>query len=222
MNNLPTRLNVPPRRLLVDDIETRLRDGPRGGDIAGEVSRDGRRFNGKFSRRSRDPLEIGDDPIARASSEPERVHRMYTALTACYHVLPRSPDHARSSRATAMVLVKYPVLFLCAHHLSVPSDGRGWLTPALRVIGLSSPRVVEMSRGAPDLGAPDPAIARLPPTRLEPQGVRGRHGGDPPLRVIRGSEPGTIMTTSSVLGFSAHRDRTAPSSSPPGSRGARA
>ncbi len=122
----PTEL--PPNvRRLVDEIESEIGEtdvatdditGSRGRDHAGEPSTD----NGKVEAAVREILlEIGEDPDRQGLiGTPERVHRMYTELTAGYHV-----DAERLVNGaifdvdySEMVIVKdIPFYSLCEHHL---------------------------------------------------------------------------------------------------------
>ena len=95
-------------------------------------------------------LEIGEDPDREGLlGTPERVHRMYTELTAGYHVDPeRLINNAIFDIGySEMVVVKdIPFYSLCEHHL-LPFFGTAAVAyiPRGRVIGLSKiPRVVEM------------------------------------------------------------------------------
>ncbi len=160
--------------------------------------------------------EIGEDPsrdgLART---PERVRRMYDELTAGYHV---DPDALINGATFAvdydeMVVVRDIEFFsLCEHHL-LPFIGKahvGYL-PRGRVIGLSKiPRVVEMyGRRLQVQERLTQQIADFLQDRLEPQGVGVVIEATHLCAVMRGvRKPGTIMTTSSVLGLFRTRDRT--------------
>ena len=74
---------------LVDEIETEIGEDPSsiGATIEGAGPQDG---NGKVEAAVHEILlEIGEDPDRQGlQGTPERVHRMYTELTAGYHVDP--------------------------------------------------------------------------------------------------------------------------------------
>ncbi len=143
-------------------------------------------------------LEIGEDPERQGlQGTPERVHRMYTELTAGYHV---DPDRLINGAIfdvaySEMVIVKdIPFYSLCEHHL-LPFFGRAAVAyiPRGRVIGLSKiPRVVEMySRRLQVQERLTQQIADFLQERLEPQGVGVVHGGDPSVRGdARGAQAG--------------------------------
>jgi GTP cyclohydrolase I len=139
-------------RRLVEEIETEIGESDvAAGDIAGESGRIGHGGNGKVEAAVREILtEIGEEPGRDGLvGTPERVHRMYTELTAGYHV-----DEERlingaifDVRYSEMVVVKdIPFYSLCEHHL-LPFFGTAAVAyiPRGRVIGLSKiPRIVEM------------------------------------------------------------------------------
>ncbi len=213
----PTDLPANVRRL-VDEIENEIGETVLAADdIAGEVSRDGGAGSGKVESAVREILlEIGDDPDREGLlGTPERVHRMYTELTAGYHV---DPDRLINSAIfevgySEMVVVKdIPFYSLCEHHL-LPFFGTAAVAyiPRGRVMGLSKiPRVVEMyARRLQIQERLTQQIADFLQTRLEPQGVGVVMEATHLCAVMRGvRKPGTIMTTSSVLGLFRSRDRT--------------
>ena len=213
----PTDLPANVRRL-VDEIENEIGETVLAADdIAGEVSRDGGGGNGKVESAVREILiEIGDDPDREGLvGTPERVHRMYTELTAGYHV---DPDRLINKAIfevdySEMVVVKdIPFYSLCEHHL-LPFFGTAAVAyiPRGRVMGLSKiPRVVEMyARRLQIQERLTQQIADFLQTRLEPQGVGVVLEATHLCAVMRGvRKPGTIMTTSSVLGLFRSRDRT--------------
>ena len=95
-------------------------------------------------------LEIGEDPDRQGlAGTPERVHRMYTELTAGYHVDPERLINGAIFDVdySEMVVVKdIPFYSLCEHHL-LPFFGTAAVAyiPRGRVVGLSKiPRIVEM------------------------------------------------------------------------------
>ena len=138
-------------RKLVDEIETEIGEGGVATSIEGTNVPVGAHANGRVEDAVREILaEIGEDPDRDGlQGTPERVHRMYTELTAGYHV---DPDRLINGavfdvRYSEMVVVKdIPFYSLCEHHL-LPFTGKahvGYL-PRGRVIGLSKiPRIVDM------------------------------------------------------------------------------
>ena len=161
-------------------------------------------------------LEIGEDPTRQGLiGTPDRVHRMYAELTAGYHVDPeRLVNGAIYDIAySEMVVVKdIPFYSLCEHHL-LPFFGQAAVAyiPRGKVIGLSKiPRVVEMyARRLQVQERLTQQIADFLNDRLAPQGVGVVIEATHLCAVMRGiRKPGTIMTTSSVLGLFRTRDRT--------------
>ena len=140
---------------------------------------------------------------------------MYTELTAGYHVDPeRLINGAIFDIAySEMVVVKdIPFYSLCEHHL-LPFFGTAAVAyiPRGRVIGLSKiPRIVEMyARRLQVQERLTQQIAEFLQERLEPQGVGVVLEATHLCAVMRGvRKPGTIMTTSYVLGLFRTRDRT--------------
>ncbi len=174
-------------------------------------------------------LEIGEDPDRQGlRGTPDRVHRMYAELTAGYHV---DPDRLINGAVfdvdySEMVVVKdIPFYSLCEHHL-LPFFGNAAVAyiPRGKVIGLSKiPRVVEMyARRLQVQERMTQEIADFLQVHLHPLGVGVVVEGTHLCAVMRGvRKPGTIMTTSAVLGlfrtadrtraeFFAHLDRAAP------------
>ena len=160
--------------------------------------------------------EIGEDPDREGLiGTPDRVHRMYTELTAGYHVDPeRLINGAIFDIAySEMVVVKeIPFYSLCEHHL-LPFFGTAAVAyiPRGRVIGLSKiPRIVEMyARRLQVQERLTQQIAEFLQDRLEPQGVGVVLEATHLCAVMRGvRKPGTVMTTSYVLGLFRTRDRT--------------
>ena len=148
---MPSPTELPPHvRAIVDEIETEIGEEPRGARalIEGAGAHDG---NGRVEAAVHEILtEIGEDPSRQGlEGTPERVHRMYTELTAGYHVDPeRLINGAIFDVAySEMVVVKdIPFYSLCEHHL-LPFFGQAAVAyiPRGRVIGLSKiPRIVEM------------------------------------------------------------------------------
>jgi GTP cyclohydrolase IA len=161
-------------------------------------------------------VEIGEDPDREGLVEtPARVRRMYRELTAGYHV-----DAERLlNRAifdvdySEMVVVKdIPFYSLCEHHL-LPFFGQAAVAyiPAGRVVGLSKiPRIVEMyARRLQVQERMTSQIADFLMERLQPRGVGVVIEASHLCAVMRGvRKPGTIMTTSHVLGLFRSADRT--------------
>jgi GTP cyclohydrolase IA len=161
-------------------------------------------------------LEMGEDPDRQGlKGTPDRVHRMYAELTAGYHV-----DAARLVNGaifdvdySEMVVVKdIPFYSLCEHHL-LPFFGTAAVAyiPRGKVIGLSKiPRIVEMyARRLQVQERMTQQIADFLNERLAPQGVGVVVEANHLCAVMRGiRKPGTVMTTSAVLGLFRSRDRT--------------
>jgi len=200
---------------LVAEIETEI-----GEDVEPEAAIEGharRGANGRVEEAVRQILvEIGEDPDRQGlGGTPERVHRMYTELTAGYHV---DPDRLVNRAIfdvdySEMVVVKdIPFYSLCEHHL-LPFFGTAGVAyiPKGRVIGLSKiPRIVEMyARRLQVQERLTQQIADFLQTRLEPQGVGVVIEATHLCAVMRGvRKPGTVMTTSAVLGIFRSRDKT--------------
>ena len=194
---------LPPHvRAMVDEIE---RDGE-GLDSQGPVESAVRRIL----------QEIGEDPDREGlRGTPDRVHRMYTELTAGYHVDPErlvngaifDIDHSE------MVVVReIPFHSLCEHHL-LPFFGTASVAyiPEGRVIGLSKiPRIVEMyARRLQVQERLTQQVADFLMERLAPKGVAVVLEASHLCAVMRGvRKPGTIMTTSAVLGIFRANDKT--------------
>ncbi|HSO30676.1 MAG TPA: GTP cyclohydrolase I FolE [Candidatus Sulfomarinibacteraceae bacterium] len=160
--------------------------------------------------------EIGEDPDRDGlRGTPDRVHRMYLELTAGYHVDPERLVNGAIFDVdySEMVVVKeIPFYSLCEHHL-LPFFGTASVAyiPRGRVLGLSKiPRIVEMyARRLQVQERMTHQIADFLNERLEPQGVGVVVEATHLCAVMRGiRKPGTIMTTSSVLGLLRTRDRT--------------
>jgi GTP cyclohydrolase IA len=160
--------------------------------------------------------EIGEDPDRDGLTDtPGRVRRMYRELTAGYHV---DPDRLINNAIfdvdySEMVVVKdIPFYSLCEHHL-LPFFGQAAVAyiPEGRVIGLSKiPRIVEMyARRLQVQERLTKQIADFLMDRLVPRGVGVVIEATHLCAVMRGvSKPGTIMTTSHVLGLFRSADRT--------------
>jgi GTP cyclohydrolase I len=204
-------------RAIVDEIETEIGEEPaRAGSLIEGAGRHDS-ANGKVEAAVHQILlEIGEDPDRQGlQGTPERVHRMYMELTAGYHVDPeRLINGAIFDVAySEMVVVKdIPFYSLCEHHL-LPFFGTAAVAyiPRGRVIGLSKiPRIVEMyARRLQVQERLTQQVAEFLQDRLAPQGVGVVMEATHLCAVMRGvRKPGTIMTTSSVLGLFRTRDRT--------------
>jgi len=213
----PTEL--PPHvRRLVDEIESEIGETNEAVDeITGATGRPSVAHDGAVEEAVREILlEIGEDPGRQGLlGTPERVHRMYTELTAGYHV---DPDRLINNAVfdvdySEMVVVKdIPFYSLCEHHL-LPFFGTAAVAyiPRGRVIGLSKiPRVVEMyARRLQVQERLTQQVAEFLQDRLNPQGVGVVVEATHLCAVMRGvRKPGTVMTTSAVLGLFRSRDRT--------------
>jgi GTP cyclohydrolase I len=224
------RVSSPPElpshiRRIVDEIETEIGEEPghvasliEGGGTDGRAGgADGHDANGRVEDAVRQILlEIGESPDRQGLvGTPERVHRMYTELTAGYHVDPERLINGAvfDIGYSEMVVVKdIPFYSLCEHHL-LPFFGNAAVAyiPRGRVIGLSKiPRVVEMyARRLQIQERLTQQIAEFLQDRLTPQGVGVVIEATHLCAVMRGvRKPGTIMTTSHVLGLFRTRDRT--------------
>jgi GTP cyclohydrolase I len=161
-------------------------------------------------------VEMGEDPDRQGLVDtPSRVRRMYRELTAGYWVDPeRLVNNAIFDvDYSEMVVVKDIAFYsLCEHHL-LPFFGTAAVAyiPNGRVIGLSKiPRIVEMySRRLQVQERMTRQIADFLMERLEPKGVGVVMEASHLCAVMRGvRKPGTIMTTSHVLGLFRTADRT--------------
>ena len=160
--------------------------------------------------------EIGEDPARQGLvGTPARVHRMYAELTAGYHVDPVRLLNGAVFDVdySEMVVVKdIPVHSLCEHHL-LPFFGNAAVAyiPDGRVIGLSKiPRVVEMyARRLQVQERMTQQVADFLMEHLAPRGVGVVLEATHLCAVMRGvRKPGTIMTTSAVLGLFRRNDKT--------------
>ncbi len=203
---------------IVAEIETEIGEEPGDAEasIEGGALR-GHDGNGRVEAAVREILtEIGEDPDRQGLvGTPGRVHRMYTELTAGYHV---DPDRLMNGAIfevdySEMVVVKdIPFYSLCEHHL-LPFFGSASVAyiPRGRVVGLSKiPRIVEMfSRRLQVQERLTQQIADFVQVRLDPQGVGVVIEATHLCAVMRGvRKPGTVMTTSAVLGLFRSRDKT--------------
>lgn len=206
-------------RRIVAEIETEI------GDVGSELPAIDEReeplgsglSNGGVEAAVRQILsEIGEDPDrAGLVGTPDRVHRMYTELTAGYHVDPERLINGAIFDVgySEMVVVKdIPFYSLCEHHL-LPFFGIAAVAyiPAGRVVGLSKiPRIVEMyARRLQVQERLTQQIADFLMERVHPQGVGVVLEASHLCMAMRGvQKPGTVMTTSHVLGLFRTRDRT--------------
>jgi GTP cyclohydrolase I len=211
-------------RSIVDEIETEIGEEPRpdADALVGAAAIEGggpsrAEANGRVEAAVREILrEIGEDPDRPGLlGTPGRVHRMYAELTAGYHVHPARLINGAIFDVdySEMVVVKeIPFYSLCEHHL-LPFFGTAAVAyiPRGRVIGLSKiPRIVEMyARRLQVQERLTQQVAEFLQDRLAPQGVGVVLEATHLCAVMRGvRKPGTIMTTSSVLGLFRTRDRT--------------
>jgi GTP cyclohydrolase IA len=215
-----TTRELPERvRRIVDEIETEIGEEPGVGSalIEGGRGEHPEGANGRVEAAVRQILvEIGEDPDRQGLvGTPERVHRMYTELTAGYHVDPERliNDAIFDVDYSEMVVVKdIPFYSLCEHHL-LPFFGTAAVAyiPRGRVIGLSKiPRIVEMyARRLQVQERLTQQVAEFLQARLAPQGVGVVLEATHLCAVMRGvRKPGTVMTTSAVLGLFRSRDKT--------------
>jgi GTP cyclohydrolase I len=173
--------------------------------------------NGRIEAAVRGILrEIGEDPDRQGLlGTPGRVHRMYAELTAGYHVDPERLINGAIFDVdySEMVVVKeIPFYSLCEHHL-LPFFGTAAVAyiPRGRVIGLSKiPRIVEMyARRLQVQERLTAQVADFLQARLGPSGtgvvIEATHlcAG---MRGVR--KPGTVMTTSHVLGLFRTNEKT--------------
>jgi GTP cyclohydrolase I len=206
-------------RQLVTEIETEIGDEPARSSslIEGSGDQDGPSPDPRVEGAVREILaEIGEDPDRDGLvGTPGRVHRMYTELTAGYHVDPERLINGAVFEVdySEMVVVKdIPFYSLCEHHL-LPFFGSAHVAyiPRGRVVGLSKiPRIVEMyARRLQVQERLTKQIAYYIQERLVPQGVGVVVESTHLCAVMRGvRKPGTVMTTSAVLGLFRSRDRT--------------
>ena len=160
--------------------------------------------------------EIGEDPDRPGLlGTPDRVHRMYAELTAGYHVDPGRLINGSIFDVpySEMVVVKeIPFYSLCEHHL-LPFFGTAAVAyiPDGRVVGLSKiPRIVEMyARRLQVQERLTSQIADFLMQNLHPKGVGVVMEATHLCAVMRGvRKPGTVMTTSHVLGIFRANDKT--------------
>ncbi len=161
-------------------------------------------------------VEIGEDADRDGlRGTPERMHRMYLELTAGYHVdADRLVNHALFDvDYSEMVVVRdIPFYSLCEHHM-LPFFGHAHVAyvPDGKVIGLSKiPRIVEMyARRLQVQERMTQQIAELLMDRLAPRGVGVVLEATHLCAAMRGvRKPGTVMTTSAVLGLFRRNEKT--------------
>jgi GTP cyclohydrolase I len=159
---------------------------------------------------------MGEDPDRQGLlGTPGRVHRMYAELTAGYHVDPARLINGAIYDVdySEMVVVKeIPFYSLCEHHL-LPFFGTAAVAyiPNGRVLGLSKiPRIVEMyARRLQVQERLTLQVAEFLMEHLDPQGVGVVMEATHLCAVMRGvRKPGTVMTTSHVLGTFRANDKT--------------
>jgi GTP cyclohydrolase I len=203
-------------RAIVDEIETEIGESPTR-SIEGVGAGSHAHGNGRVEAAVREILgEIGEDPDRDGLvGTPERVHRMYAELTAGYHVDVQRLINGAVFEVdySEMVVVKdIPFYSLCEHHL-LPFFGNAAVAyiPRGRVVGLSKiPRIVEaFARRLQVQERLTQQIADVLQDNLEPKGVGVVLEATHLCAVMRGvRKPGTIMTTSAVLGLFRSRDNT--------------
>ena len=159
---------------------------------------------------------LGEDPQREGLLKtPERVEKAMRFLTQGYNqdVCALLNSALFTVSYDEMVIIKdIDVFSLCEHHL-LPFFGTAAVAyiPRGKVIGLSKiPRIVEMyARRLQVQERLTQQVADFLQERLEPQGVGVVMEATHLCAVMRGvRKPGTIMTTSSVLGLFRSRDRT--------------
>ncbi len=200
---------------IVAEIETEIGEEPTTAIEGASLREPG--GNGRVEAAVREILtEIGEDPDREGLvGTPARVHRMYIELTAGYHVDPARLVNGAifDEDYSEMVVVKdIPFYSLCEHHL-LPFFGAAAVAyiPKGRVLGLSKiPRVVEMyARRLQVQERLTQQIADFLQDNLEPQGVGVVLEATHLCASMRGvRKPGTVMTTSAVLGLFRSRDKT--------------
>jgi GTP cyclohydrolase I len=211
-------------RSIVDEIETEIGELPRPDPdalVGAAAIEGGARSPGEVNARVEGAVreilrEMGEDPDRQGLlGTPGRVHRMYAELTAGYHVDPLRLINGAIFDVdySEMVVVKeIPFYSLCEHHL-LPFFGTAAVAyiPNGRVVGLSKiPRIVDMY--ACRLQVQERLtvqIADFLAEHLRPQGVGVVMEATHLCAVMRGiRKPGTVMTTSHVLGIFRANDKT--------------
>ena len=221
MNGKPLPDHV---RSIVDEIETEIGEEgrPNPDALVSAAAIEGGAHghagaNGRVEAAVREILlEMGEDPDRPGLvGTPGRVHRMYAELTAGYHVDPARLMNGALFEVpySEMVIVKeIPFYSLCEHHL-LPFFGTAAVAyiPDGRVVGLSKiPRIVEMhARRLQVQERLTSQIADFLMERLRPKGVGVVMEATHLCAVMRGvRKPGTVMTTSHVLGLFRANDKT--------------
>jgi GTP cyclohydrolase I len=211
-------------RSIVDEIETEIGEDRRPDPdalVGAAAIEGGARSPGEVNARVevavREILrEMGEDPDRQGLlGTPGRVHRMYAELTAGYHVDPTRLINGAIYDVdySEMVVVKeIPFYSLCEHHL-LPFFGTAAVAyiPNGRVLGLSKiPRIVEMyARRLQVQERLTLQVAEFLMEHLDPQGVGVVMEATHLCAVMRGvRKPGTVMTTSHVLGTFRANDKT--------------
>jgi GTP cyclohydrolase IA len=204
-------------RSMVDEIELEVGEDAATDGTGAATATDGTDGGAVVEAAVRQLLvEMGEDPGREGLLEtPARVRRMYRELTAGYHVDPERMLNRAIFDVdySEMVVVKdIPFYSLCEHHL-LPFFGQAAVAyiPAGRVVGLSKiPRIVEMyARRLQVQERMTRQIADFLMERLQPRGVGVVIEASHLCAVMRGvRKPGTIMTTSHVLGLFRSADRT--------------
>src|ERR1035437_6700071 len=216
-------------KAIVAEIETEIGEeeagsasvkaGAPSAAIEGDGAREdgGSAGNGRIEAAVRGILrEIGEDPDRQGLlGTPGRVHRMYAELTAGYHVDPERLINGAIFDVdySEMVVVKeIPFYSLCEHHL-LPFFGIAAVAyiPKGRVIGLSKiPRIVEVYAGRLQVQERlTQQVAGFLQERLGPNGTGVVIEATHLCAVMRGiRKPGTVMTTSHVLGLFRTSDKT--------------
>ena len=159
---------------------------------------------------------MGEDPEREGLKDtPERVHHAYHYLTRGYRMDPaevigRAVFHEAYNE---MVVVRDIDFYsLCEHHL-LPFYGRAHVAyvPNGKIVGLSKiPRIVETyARRLQVQERLTQPVADFLQERLRPQGTGVVMEATHLCAVMRGvRKPGTVMTTSSVLGLFRSREST--------------
>ncbi|MEA2676724.1 MAG: cyclohydrolase [Chloroflexota bacterium] len=205
-------------RQLVDEMEREVGEDDGFIDITGARDGDGPTEGSQAveSAVRQILVEMGEDPNRQGLADtPSRVRRMYRELTAGYWVDPERLVNKAIFDVdySEMVVVKDIAFYsLCEHHL-LPFFGTASVAyiPNGRVLGLSKiPRIVEMfSRRLQVQERMTKQIADFLMERLNPKGVGVVIEASHLCAVMRGvRKPGTIMTTSHVLGLFRTADRT--------------
>jgi GTP cyclohydrolase I len=211
-------------RSIVDEIETEIGEDRRPDPdalVGAAAIEGGARSPGEVNARVEVAVleilrEMGEDPDRQGLlGTPGRVHRMYAELTAGYHVDPARLINGAIYDVdySEMVVVKeIPFYSLCEHHL-LPFFGTAAVAyiPNGRVLGLSKiPRIVEMyARRLQVQERLTLQVAEFLMEHLDPQGVGVVMEATHLCAVMRGvRKPGTVMTTSHVLGTFRANDKT--------------